>query len=205
MKQSEILYKRYEYLARKYANKIYSYEQLAYEYDDLLQEFRIKIFLSIKAYGKRWAKYRRGEANKPVPIKYYLECACGNKMRDFMKLITRENYKTSIEDINFDYGVTMNHNIDVDRNVFIVNDVDLLEGLTGKERVVFALYLQGYNERFLHKVYVGRKKKKELKVVDEEPITAKDVIEMQKQYIIGKYGNDLLQAWQTYTTYELDD
>lgn len=205
MKQSEILYKRYEYLARKYANKIYSYEQLSFEYDDLLQEFRIKIFTSIKAYGKRWSKYRKGEASKPVPLKYYLECACGNKMRDFMKLITRENYKTSIEDINFDYGITMNNNIVVDKAVFIVNDVDLLEGLSGKERVVFALYLQGYNERFLNKVYCSRKKKKELKALDEEPIIAKDIIEMQRNYIINKYGNELLQAQRTYTSYELDD
>lgn len=205
MKQSEILYKRYEYLARKYANKIYSYEQLSFEYNDLIQEFRIKIFTSIKAYGKRWSKYRRGEASKPVPLKYYLECACGNKMRDFMKLITRENYKTSIESISFDYGIIMKNNIVVDKAVFIVNDVDLLEGLSGKERVVFALYLQGYNERFLNKVYCSRKKKKELKALNEEPIIAKDIIEMQRNYIINKYGNELLQAQRIYTSYELDD
>ena len=205
MKQSEIIYKRYEYLAVKYANKIHSYEQLAYEYDDLLQEFKIKIFLSIKAYGKRWLRYKKGEVNKPVSIKYYLECACGNKMRDFIKLIDKEKCRISIEDITFDYGVTMNNNIDADKNKFIVNDVDLLEGLSGKERVVFSLYLQGYNERFLNKVYCSRKKKKELKSLNETPVTAKDVIEMQKQYIINKYGNELLQARQIYTTYDIDD
>ena len=53
-KMSEQLYERYEYLAYKYANKMFSYEELSLEYEDLLQEFRIKIFTSIKAYGHRW-------------------------------------------------------------------------------------------------------------------------------------------------------
>ena len=51
---SEILYSRYEYLAGKYASKIFAYEQLSFEYEDLLQEFRVKIFTSIKAYAVRW-------------------------------------------------------------------------------------------------------------------------------------------------------
>ena len=199
MKPSESLYQKYEYLAVKYANKIHSYEQLAYEYDDLLQEFKIKIFLSIKAYGKRWAKYRRGEASKPVPIKYYLECACGNKMRDFMKLITRENYKTSIDDINFDCGMLNSSTIDCESNSFIINDVDLLEGLKGKERVAFSLYLRGYNTRFIYKVYVGGKHKK------ETTECVKKVIEMQKKYIIDNYGNDLLQSVRIFKTCKLED
>ena len=205
MKQSEKFYYEYEYLARKYANKIHSYENLSYEYDDLLQEFRIKIFLSIKAYGKRWSKYRKGIAPKPVPIKYYLECACGNKMRDFLRVLTRENVRISTDEINLDYGVEMNSFVDADKNIYIVNDVDLLEGLSGKERMVFALYLQGYNERLLHKVYCSRKKRKELKKMGKEPITAKDVIETQKSRIIEKYGNELQRIFKTYTTYELDD
>ena len=55
MKQSEKLYLKYEYLAKKYANKIFSYEELSFEYEDLLQEFRIKIFTSLKSYGRRYA------------------------------------------------------------------------------------------------------------------------------------------------------
>lgn len=205
MKLSEKLYHEYEYLAKKYANKIHSYENLAYEYDDLLQEFRIKIFLSIKAYGKRWSEYRKGNKPKPVPIKYYLECACANKMRDFLRVLTRENTRVSIEDINFDYGIAQNSFVDVENNIYIVNDVNLLEGLNGKERAVFALYLRGYNERLLHKVYCSKKQRKELKAIGEDVITAKDVIEMQREKIIKKYGNDLIQILRTYTTYELED
>ena len=88
MKQSEKLYLKYEYLAKKYANKIFSYEELSFEYEDLLQEFRIKIFTSLKSYGRRYAKFRRGEASKPVPLRFYLEAACSNKARDFIKYIS---------------------------------------------------------------------------------------------------------------------
>jgi len=78
VKMSEKLYFRYEYLADKYARKIFSYEELSFEFEDLVQEFKIKIFTSIKSYGKRWGKYKRNEASKPVPIRFYLEAACSN-------------------------------------------------------------------------------------------------------------------------------
>ena len=128
MKMSEKLYHRYEYLAKRYASKIFSYEQLSFEYEDLVQEFRLKIWTSIKSYGKRWAKYRRNEASKPVPMKYYLEAACSNKMRDFMKYISRENYKVSIDEINYDFGIEDDSKIMPEKNKFIVNGVDLLDG-----------------------------------------------------------------------------
>ena len=132
MKPSEKLYMKYEYLAKKYAARIFAYEELSYEFEDLVQEFRLKIFTSIKAYGRRYARYRRGEDSKPVHIKYYLECACGNKMRDFVKYISRENYKVRIDDVNFDFGVENETDIDVDKNKFIIRGIDMLEGLSGK-------------------------------------------------------------------------
>lgn len=209
MKPSEKLYFRYEYLAKKYAAKVFEFEELSFEFDDLVQEFRIKIFTSIKAYGRRWAKYRRGEESKPVKIKYYLECACGNKMRDFIKYISRENHKVRIDDINYDYGVEDSQRIDVATNTFIVRGIDLLEGLTGKERAVFSLFLKGYPITFLNKVYCSTKQEKAAKreVVrsGDEPFGAVDVIEMQRQYLLGKYGNELRQQRQVYYQYSMDD
>ena len=102
MKPSEKLYQKYEFLAKKYANKIFSYHEISFEYEDLLQEFRVKIFTSIKSYGRRWSKFRKGEAPRPVPMRYYLEAACGNKARDFIKYISRENHKVSIDEINYE-------------------------------------------------------------------------------------------------------
>ena len=209
MKPSERVYLKYEYLAKKYASKIFSYQELSFEYEDLVQEFRLKIFTSIKAYGRRYARYLRGEDSRPVPIKYYLECACGNKARDFMKYITREGHKVSIDDINYDFGVEDSTRVDTSNNRFIVNGVDLLEGLTGKWRAVFSLFLRGYNISFLRKVYFSNAKEKALKkaVCDsgDEPIDVTDIIEMQRTYLINRYGAELREQKQTYSSYSVDD
>lgn len=195
-KQSEITYEKYEYLAKKYASKIFSYEQLSYEYEDLLQEFRLKIFTSIKAYGRRWLKYLRGQAARPVPIKYYLECACSNKANDFMRYIARENYKTSIDSINYDYGYEETSQIVPESNVFLVNGVDLLEGLEGKERLVFGMFLRGYNKNILNKVYNTKNKAKK---------DAMEVVEKQKAFLIEKYGDELRRQRTKYETYSVED
>lgn len=208
-KISEQLYYKYEYLANKYASRIFSYEQLSFEYEDLVQEFQIKIFTSIKAYGKRWSKYRKGEASKPVPLKYYLEAACGNKMRDFTKYITRENNKVSIDEISYDYGINDDTHIVPEKNIFIVNGVNLLEGLSGKERAVFSLYLRGHNKHLLNKVYFNNANEKRLRkeVLDsgDEPFGVADIIENQKNYLIRKYGNELLQQNKVFSTYDFDE
>lgn len=195
-KMSEKLYHRYSYLATSYANKIFSYEQLSFEYDDLVQEFRIKIFQAIKAYGRRWAKYRSGEATRPVPIKYYLACACANKMHDFAKYITRENNKTSIDEIHYDFGIANDTTICPESNVFILKGINLLEGLRGHERAIFSLFLKGWDKKIITKVYNNNKNAK---------IKASDVIERQKKYLIKNYGNDLLQQTQIFKTYNFDE
>lgn len=208
-KISEELYFRYEYLANKYANKIFSYEQLSFEYEDLLQEFKIKIFSSIKSYGKRWAKYRKNEASRPVPIRFYLEAACSNKMRDFIKYISRENYKTRIDDISYDYGIEIDsESVLPENNKFFVNGIDLLEGLVGKERIIFSLFLRGYNNKILTKVYFNKEDKNARKKIIEsgdEVIEVSDIIEMQKKFLITKYGNELTQQKTIYSSYSFDD
>ena len=209
IKMSERLYHRYEYLATKYASRIFSYEQLSFEFEDLVQEFRIKIFTSIKAYGRRWLKYRRGQSSRPVPLRYYLEGACGNKMRDFMKYITRENNKMSIDDVHYDYGVSDETRIVPEKNIFIVKGINLLEGMSGKERVIFSLYLRGYQKNFLNKVYFSSKaekaKRKEVLASGDEPFGPADIIELQRNYLIKKYGNELRQSTQVFSTMQWDE
>ena len=151
----------------------------------------------------------RGEASRPVPIKYYLEAACGNKARDFMKFISREGYKVRIDDINYDYGIENDSVTDTRANRFVVNGVNLLEGLSGKERAVFSLFLRGYGTNFLRKVYFSNAKEKALKkeVIKsgDEPIDVTDVIEIQREYLIKHYGSALLEQKKVYTSYSVDD
>lgn len=208
-KISEILYNRYEYLAKKYASKIYSYEELSYEYEDLVQEFRIKIFTTIKSYGKRWSAYRKGEKPKPVPLRYYLEGACSNKVKDFMKYISRENYKTRIDEISYDYGINNETETVPNKNRFYLNGVNLLEGLTGKERAIFSLYLRGYNNTFLNKVYFNNSKEKEARkeILEsgDEPFGVADIINLQRERLIRKYGSELRQSTQVFESYSFED
>ena len=208
-KISEVLYNRYEYLAKKYAGKIYSYEELSYEYEDLVQEFRIKIFTTIKSYGKRWSAYRKGEKPKPVPLRYYLEGACSNKVKDFMKYISRENYKTRIDEISYDYGINNETETVPNKNRFFLNGVNLLEGLTGKERAIFSLYLRGYTNTFLNKVYFNNSKEKEARkeILEsgDEPFGVADIINLQREKLIRKYGSELRQSTQVFESYSFED
>jgi hypothetical protein len=208
-KISEVLYNRYEYLAKKYASKIYSYEELSYEYEDLVQEFRIKIVTTIKSYGKRWSAYRKGEKPKPVPLRYYLEGACSNKVKDFMKYISRENYKTRIDEISYDYGINNETETVPNKNRFFLNGVNLLEGLTGKERAIFSLYLRGYTNTFLNKVYFNNSKEKEARkeILEsgDEPFGVADIINLQREKLIRKYGSELRQSTQVFESYSFED
>lgn len=197
-RMAERLYKRYEYLAAKYASRIFSYESLSFEYEDLLQEFRVKIYTSLLAYARRWKSYKEGQSPKPVPLRFYLEAACGNKMRDFMKYISRETGKVSLDDISFDYGVYDDTDVNPGENVFVLKGVDLLEGLEGKERMVFSLYLRGYANTFIAKVYNNKNKK-------EAKAAVTNIINSQKEKIITKYGKDLLKGKMLYKSYSYEE
>lgn len=203
MKISEKLFNDYSYLARKYSSRIFSYEQISFEYEDLLQEFKIHIFLSIKMYGRRWSEYRKG-APKPVPLKFYLEASCANKSKDFMKYISRENNKVRIDEVQYDYGVEDENACDPMENKFMINGVDLLENLPKAERSAFSLYLRGYNRKIINKVYSSSSK---LSNIDSKSpkLTASQVIENHKKFLIENYGSDLLEATTVYSSYNLNE
>lgn len=209
MKPSERLYHRYEYLAVNFANKLHSYENTSLEKCDVLQELKIKIYTSIKAYARRWKKYRADEARKPVPLKNYLCAALGNRTTDLMRKITLHNNKVRMSVVDYDYGRIQDSQISPEGNNFIVNGVDLLERLSGKERLIFSMFLRGYNVGKLNRLYYStEEEKKNRRLLIESgdtPITAKDIIENQQKYLISNYGSDLLQHRQMYSTYKLQD
>lgn len=189
MTASQRFYKRYEHLAKKYAGSIYQYDAIGFEYEDLLQEFRMKIYSSILSYGRRWAKYRRGEAARPVPIRFYLECACSNKKNDFMKYITREKSNLRIDEVNYDRGSYQDTEIQPESNRFIVHGVDLLENLKGVERAVFSLYLRGFTKKSIYKVNSNNE----------------SIIRKQIDYLKREYSSVLLQGNTIFETYRIDN
>lgn len=198
---TERLYLKYEYLAKRYANQISSYECLAFTREDLEQEFKVKIFTSLRSYGRRWAKYRRGEASKPVPLRYYLETACSNRRKDLMKYIERENVKTSIDDICYDFGREDNSHIRPEDNEFIIHDINVLEGMEGIARIIFSMFVRGYDKRTLARIYsakVNNTKTEARKEVEQ-------IIDTQKSNLLAKYGNDLTQLSTVYSSYKIED
>lgn len=178
LRQSEKTYLRLEHLAAKYARRLYFNDVTAWEYEDLLQEMKLKIYMSIKSYGKRYLKYMRGQAAKPTPIRYYVEMALNNRCMDMMRLFKKDAVKMSIDEANYEIGATCNSVCDPETNTFIINDVDLCEGLTKRERVVWVMYLKGHNITMLLKV-------------DKKAI---QIVANQKHYLITNYANDLVGA-----------
>lgn len=209
-KAAELLFRKYQPLALKYAYKVNNYEELSYEFQDLTQELSIKIYTSILAYRKRMESFKQGRSAKPVPLKYYIEAALSNKVRDLMKFISRENYKVRIDDINYDFGIEDTETeIIPEENIFLLNGVNLLEGLTGKERVIFSLFLRGYNAKFLNKVYYSTRTEKVCKKMiienDDEPLTVMEIIEEHKKYLEKKYGNVLHETKRKYTCFHIEE
>lgn len=209
MKASEKAYKELEYLAVKYANKLYSYEELSLERDDLLQEFRLKIFTSIKAYGRRWLAYRRGEAPKPVPLKYYVECACSNKGNDIMRAIRKENYKLRIDQTAYDYGVEDTVHVDSGKDKFVLNDVDVLANLTGVKRVIFSMHVRGQSKKLMARVLrtpfaVAEGYDPNMMINDAKMLVDK-IIEDQKQYLLNNHRAALYYTPTRYDYYRVQE
>lgn len=197
LKQREEIFKKYEYLADRYASKIFSYDQLSLEYEDLLQEFRLKILTSIEAYTNRWKKHIKEGYAKPTPIRFYLEAACSSKAKDFMKYITRENHKVRMDDIDYDYGLISDCQMDDSTNTFILNGIDLLENLSGKQRIAFSMYLKGFNNKKIDKVINN----KITTIANEKP----KVVQKQIDYLLKNYGSELTQESQVYEYFNLTE
>jgi len=208
-KMFEVLYKKYEPMASKYANKLFGYGDGAIEFEDLLQEFRMKIYQAIVAYQKRVTRYKNGEAYKPVPLRQYLEAACSNLKTDLGKKINQTEQHMSIDDIDFDFGCHSETKINPEDNHFLLNGVDLLEGLKGRERAAFSLYLRGFGRNFISKVYCNNKGYKEMKKqilkTGGEIIDANKIIEMQINHLREHHGDSLHEQRKIHVTYSFDD
>ncbi len=196
MKPTEFIYSKYSYLAERYAKKVFQSEKVSLEFEDLLQEFRLKIFTSIKAYGRRWAKYRKGEATRPIPLKSYLEACCANRMRDLVKEIQLHLTSVSVEDVSFDYAVCQDVRIEPDNDVYDIGGIDLLQGLREETtRKIFGLYLKGYDVIRISKEHAG----------GMSVARVKNVIDEQRARLIRSYGNDLLRNQTVYKVYSMRD
>lgn len=151
---------KYDYLAKQYAGKVFNYERAGYQKSDIEQEFRIKIYTTILAYGERWSEYRRTNRYKPVPIEYYIKNALGNKLKDLIKqfnLMRVENEdKLNFDGVDVGTHNTMVSDVDLKKLKMVINEVDCLEGLNTDQKRCFILYLKGYTIGQLQKIFLGK-------------------------------------------------
>lgn len=133
----------------------------------------------------------RSALNKPIPLKFYIKLAMVNMVKDFIKYINRENGKTSISEINYDFGVATNTTIDFKAKNIVINDIDILEGLDKRERQVFLLHLKGFGVRKMNKIYR-----------DDEFVQS--VIEKQTKKLTS-VKNDLYEQKAEYSVFNLNE
>lgn len=117
--KQEQFYERYQHLADYYAKKVWETGNIGMDRDDIEQELRIKLFLAIKTYAKKWAEYRRTGRLKPIPIEFYLKTVMLNKVRDFIKEINKTDYC----DLDTVYNLQVNQ-----QEVFEISKLDIKVG-----------------------------------------------------------------------------
>lgn len=190
---TEKLFNQYSYLAKVYANKVFDIHKIALEKCDVEQELSIKIFTSIEAYGRRLAEFYETGKNKPVPLKYYIKLSLINKVRDYIKVINYEVNKgsTSLDEMSFDYGTSQTTYINPSEKKYIINEIDLMEGLKKNEAQIFELFLKGFSTSKISKIH-------------KDDVFVKKVIDTQ----IGKLQGvkkELFQKNENFQTFSLED
>ncbi|HPI18733.1 MAG TPA: hypothetical protein PKY56_00045 [Candidatus Kapabacteria bacterium] len=183
------LYERYEYLAVIYSNRINNIGKLGFDKQDLIQELRLKIWQSLIAYKKKVTEYNKTGKFRPVPLLYYIKCGIVNKLRDYISNIEKEPH-INYGDFTFDIGKESNCELDWMRKKIIVNDIDLLDGLSEREKPIFCMYLKGYT--------IGRIKQINKRTTDISEIIRKQITKLNVQ------KNELLEAKSLYVTSYLE-
>ena len=164
MKISEVLFARFQYLAKYYAKKVYHLEKIAYEQDDILQDFRIKLYEVILCYGRSWSRYKQTGRRKPIPMRFYIKSALANKVYDYISKIEgkhgADNSRRAIvlngnSFESIDYGVN-NPNyseISYENNTYMLSGIDLLGNLNPFEKRIYSMYLKGTSVKKLHNTF----------------------------------------------------
>lgn len=189
MNASEKLFRTYEHLAIKYSSKLFHLEVISFDKDDIKQEFRVKLFEIILAYGNRWSEFRDGKRAKPIPLVFYIRSAFNNFVYDYIQNIqkNKKNHFFIPDGLEvFDFGVENKDNckIDLSKDICVINDINIMDGLKDDKLKIFSLFLQGFEESDIA-VELGEKKKTITNIINKqrkvlEPLY-KDLVQIDKQ------------------------
>lgn len=155
------IFEQHQHLADYYANKIWNEENLGIEKADLKQELKLRLFLSIKAYAKKWKEYRETGRNRPVPLQFYIKTTLLNKSRDIIKEINAAKFHTSSQ-FTYDRGMEADELI-IEKTDVVIGTQRLSALFRGQElRVYKLLVLSDFDPDKVKKTYRGKKSAIEL-------------------------------------------
>lgn len=185
----ESLYKRYAYLAEVYSYKIFNLHKMSYDREDVVQDLSIKLLQAIKAYGHRWAQFKRTGRYKPVPINIYLRKCMQNMVIDLGKRTTRQVSIVNTDQYGLDYGRectdTLDSTVCLKSKQMVINGIDMLEGLGLVEKGCFMLFTRGFPLSKLNKLYA--------KHFNAEEMITTHLTKLRDKWYLGKdsRGNNL--------------
>lgn len=167
MTKVEEFFNKYEYLADYYAKKIWDSNKIGMDIDDIRQELKIKLFLSIKAYAKKWKLYKDTGKQKPIPMEFYLKTVMINQVKDFIRDINKHDI-SSIEDVGELHIQISETNIEVLKTGVKIDTQDLTEIFSDPKQKRFMklyfLYNMEIKELFkFSKAKTKKDKEKEVK------------------------------------------
>lgn len=149
---AEMLFIKYEHLAKKYALKVFNLDRISFDKEDVQQEFRLKLFQVIIAYGKALS-----EKKNPIPLNIYIRSSLGNFVQDFIEKIEHDKNRMVIlhGDHTFDYAVFKDSycEIDLKKCQIIINGFDLLDGLSQRQKLIFCMYCEGHDLKKLNRLF----------------------------------------------------
>lgn len=179
MRKVEVFYNRYAYLADYYAKKVWDTNNIGMELDDVKQELRIKLFLSIKTYARKWGEYKKTGRMKPMPIEFYLKTSMLNQVRDFIKEINKVNFC----DLDTVYNLQISQEVleisRTDIKVGFQNLSDLFEDKKQK-RIMKLYFLHNYEVKNLFKFSKQKTKVEREKEIKE---TVNDGLQKIREFL----------------------
>lgn len=179
MTKVEIYFNRYSYLADYYAKKIWDTQNIGMELDDIKQELKIKLFLSIKTYARKWGEYKKSGRVKPMPIEFYLKTVMLNQNRDFIKEINKVNF-CDLDNV---------YDLQVSQEVFEISRTDVKIGFQSlsdlfedrkQKRIMKLFFIHGFEVKKILKFGKGEYKKDREKDIKE---TVEDGLSKIREYL----------------------
>ena len=155
MTVAEKIFIKYEGLADYYAGKIWNEDNLGLEREDIAQELKIRLFLAIKTYARRWNEFKKTGKNRPIPIEFYLKTTMTNKSKDMIKEINSANFVRNSE-IGYDRGIET-ESLTIERTDVKIGSESILDLFYGEQRrILQILILRDFDVEKTKRFYRGK-------------------------------------------------